>query len=147
MMEIELPPEVMVHLMDEMSNTEERLAHGGSERLQLGSLVGAFATARWKKVLLVAASLAPAAGALAALDGKKTLFGTGRLRQRRLYALANHLPLRSMLAYRREHSVKRFVPVFVRADAYYMLVQNCCASRMSYHRRGERFDCLGLRLL
>lgn len=45
-MEIELPPAVMVHLLDEMSNTEERLAHGGSERLQLGSLVGAFATAR-----------------------------------------------------------------------------------------------------
>eukprot|EP00903_Cladosiphon_okamuranus_P011117 g10493.t1 len=46
-MEIELPPAVMVHLLDEMSNTEERLAHGGSERLQLGSLVGAFATARY----------------------------------------------------------------------------------------------------
>lgn len=46
-MEIELPPEVMMHLLDEMSNTEERLAHGGSERLQLGSLVGAFATARY----------------------------------------------------------------------------------------------------
>lgn len=46
-MELELPSEVMVHLMDEMSNTEERLAHGGSERLQLGSLVGAFATARY----------------------------------------------------------------------------------------------------
>ncbi len=46
MMEIELPPAVMVLLLDEMSNTEERLAHGGSERLQLGSLVGAFATAR-----------------------------------------------------------------------------------------------------
>lgn len=45
-LEIELPPEVMMHLMDEMSNVEERLAHGGSERLQLGSLVGAFATAR-----------------------------------------------------------------------------------------------------
>lgn len=45
-LEIELPPEVMVHLLDEMSNTEERLSHGGSERLQLGSLVGAFATAR-----------------------------------------------------------------------------------------------------
>ncbi|CAM9590378.1 unnamed protein product [Ectocarpus sp. 6 AP-2014] len=45
-MEIELPAAVMVHLLDEMSNTEERLAHGGSERLQLGSLVGAFATAR-----------------------------------------------------------------------------------------------------
>lgn len=46
-MEIELPPAVMVHLLDELSNTEERLAHGGSERLQLGSLVGAFATARY----------------------------------------------------------------------------------------------------
>lgn len=46
-MELELPSEVMVHLMDEMSNTEERLAHGGSEQLQLGSLVGAFATARY----------------------------------------------------------------------------------------------------
>lgn len=45
-MEIELPPAVMVHLLDEMSNTEERLAHGASERLQLGSLVGTFATAR-----------------------------------------------------------------------------------------------------
>lgn len=45
-LEIELPQEVMMHLMDEMSNVEERLAHGGSERLQLGSLVGAFATAR-----------------------------------------------------------------------------------------------------
>lgn len=46
-MNIELPAAVMVHLLDEMSNTEERLAHGGSERLQLGSLVGAFATARY----------------------------------------------------------------------------------------------------
>ncbi|CAM9343661.1 unnamed protein product, partial [Ectocarpus sp. 8 AP-2014] len=46
-MDIELPAAVMVHLLDEMSNTEERLAHGGSERLQLGSLVGAFATARY----------------------------------------------------------------------------------------------------
>lgn len=46
-MDIDLPSEVMVHLLDEMSNTEERLAHGGSERLQLGSLVGAFATARY----------------------------------------------------------------------------------------------------
>lgn len=45
-MQVELPSEVMVHVMDELSNTEERLAHGGSERLQLGSLVGAFATAR-----------------------------------------------------------------------------------------------------
>lgn len=49
-MDIELPAPVMVHLLDEMSNTEERLAHGGSERLQLGSLVGAFATARYTSV-------------------------------------------------------------------------------------------------
>ncbi|CAN0508017.1 unnamed protein product [Discosporangium mesarthrocarpum] len=45
-MEIELPPFVLAHLLDELSNAEYRLAYGASEKLQLGSVVAAFATAR-----------------------------------------------------------------------------------------------------
>ena len=45
-MNLELPDEVIAHLLDKLSNIEYRLSHGVSEKLQLGSLVGAFTIAR-----------------------------------------------------------------------------------------------------
>mmetsp|Transcript_24770 Transcript_24770/g.32032 ORF Transcript_24770/g.32032 Transcript_24770/m.32032 type:complete len:353 (-) Transcript_24770:56-1114(-) len=43
---VDLPPEVMCHLLMALSNIEYRLSSGTSDKLQLGALVGAFATAR-----------------------------------------------------------------------------------------------------
>ena len=42
----ELPDAVAAHLMDQLSTIEFRLSHGVSEKLQIGSLVGAFIVAR-----------------------------------------------------------------------------------------------------
>jgi replication factor C subunit 3/5 len=44
--EYELPDPVLGYLLDKLSNCELRLSHGASERLQLGSFVGAFIIAR-----------------------------------------------------------------------------------------------------
>lgn len=43
---IGMPPQVRIALVEAMADIEHRLAFGTSERLQLGSLVAAFATAR-----------------------------------------------------------------------------------------------------
>jgi len=42
----ELPDAVSAYLLDKLSNVEYRLAHGVSEKLQIGALVGAFTVAR-----------------------------------------------------------------------------------------------------
>lgn len=44
--QLELPNEVLVTLMDKLSDIEYRLSHGASEKLQLGSLVAAFIIGR-----------------------------------------------------------------------------------------------------
>jgi replication factor C subunit 3/5 len=41
-----MPAAVRIKLVDAMADVEHRLAYGTSERLQLGSLVGAFTVAR-----------------------------------------------------------------------------------------------------
>jgi len=41
-----MPAPVRIQLVDALSDVEHRLAFGTSERLQLGSLVGAFSVAR-----------------------------------------------------------------------------------------------------
>lgn len=45
-MQVVLPDLVSSHLLDKLSTIEFRLSHGGSEKLQLGALVGAFIIAR-----------------------------------------------------------------------------------------------------
>ena len=45
-MNLEFPDEVTAYLLDKLSNVEYRLSHGVSEKIQLGSLVGAFVIAR-----------------------------------------------------------------------------------------------------
>lgn len=42
----DLPDGAMAFIMDKLSNIELRLSHGGSEKLQLGALVGAFVVLR-----------------------------------------------------------------------------------------------------
>lgn len=42
----QLPPRVRVELVERLADVEARLAYGTSEKLQLGSLVGAFTKAR-----------------------------------------------------------------------------------------------------
>ena len=42
----ELPDLVMGHLLDKLSTIEFHLSHGGSEKMQIGALVGAFTVAR-----------------------------------------------------------------------------------------------------
>jgi hypothetical protein len=46
LLQLEMPPEVSAFLFDRLSTIEFRLSHGVSERLQLGSFVGAFTIAR-----------------------------------------------------------------------------------------------------
>lgn len=41
-----LPDPVAAYLMDRLSTIEHRLSHGVAEKLQIGSLVGAFTIAR-----------------------------------------------------------------------------------------------------
>ena len=43
---IDMPAKDRIHLVDALADVEYRLAFGTSERLQLGSLVGAFTVAR-----------------------------------------------------------------------------------------------------
>jgi replication factor C subunit 3/5 len=43
---LDLPDSVIGHLMDKLSLIEYRLSHGVSEKIQIGSLVGAFVVAR-----------------------------------------------------------------------------------------------------
>lgn len=43
---LEIPDTVSAHLVDKLSTIEFHLSHGISEKLQLGSLVGAFIVAR-----------------------------------------------------------------------------------------------------
>jgi replication factor C subunit 3/5 len=45
-MTLDLPDAVIAYLLDKLSNIEHRLSHGVSEKLQLGSLVGAFIISR-----------------------------------------------------------------------------------------------------
>ena len=42
----EYPDPVSAHLLDKLSTIEYRLSHGANEKLQLGSLVGAFIVGR-----------------------------------------------------------------------------------------------------
>ncbi len=46
MFKIDMPAKDRIHLVDALADVEYRLAFGTSERLQLGSLVGAFTVAR-----------------------------------------------------------------------------------------------------
>eukprot|EP00981_Chlorochromonas_danica_P009026 scaffold2430_cov182-Ochromonas_danica.AAC.1 len=39
---LDLPDKALVFLLNQLSNIELRLSHGGNERLQLGALIGAF---------------------------------------------------------------------------------------------------------
>ena len=48
---IELPAEVRALLLDRMSTIEYRLSHGVNEKIQVGSLVGAFILARGMMVV------------------------------------------------------------------------------------------------
>ena len=43
---LDLPDPIITHLLDRLSTLEHRLSHGASEKLQTGSLVGAFVIAR-----------------------------------------------------------------------------------------------------
>jgi len=43
---VDFPPNVRIVLLEKMADVEYRLAAGSSERLQLGSLLAAFNTAR-----------------------------------------------------------------------------------------------------
>jgi len=45
-METVFPNEVSAYLMEKLSNIEHRLSRGTSEKLQMGSLVGAFTVVR-----------------------------------------------------------------------------------------------------
>jgi replication factor C subunit 3/5 len=44
--ELEMPNQCIVMLMDKLSNVEYRLSHGVNEKMQIGSLVGAFILCR-----------------------------------------------------------------------------------------------------
>lgn len=44
--QIDMPPTVKIELVDELANLEHRLAFGTNEKLQLGSMVGAFVVAK-----------------------------------------------------------------------------------------------------